>query len=327
MSDPNMSVARPLRPYQGFEYYYGLKGAQSPIPGDQPIRLQPVNPVQINRLPSPPVDPYAFDGAARQLRTGYSPRLGAMLPMSAIGSMALVYLPQIPYVSEAIQGTTPFVYSFVPVWRMRTVTDWNADRKQGNMPLQRFGADDTTVGAAGSRYILPACRGAAIYMRPEPIVHPGAVDLPANLTHQIAYPEGIGMATGAYSSSWRPPIAPTALGGVGMFTQQGVVDAAVGSGDGAQPFFRPYWVKICGNELSFDVYKLEVPTDPTAIITYRDWDFQYDAATGYCDGTPGATGEDLPFSMVFGTGAATGIAPTLSGDHLWSGAYVFTGVA
>ena len=323
MSKPVMSVARILRPYQGFEYYYGLQGGQS-IPGDQPIRLQPVNPTLINRVPAPPVDPYAFDEAARQAVNGYSPRLGAMLPMSSLGSMVLVYLPQIPYVNEAIQGATPFVYSFVPVWRMRTIADWRRSRKQGNIPLERFGAPDTTVGAAGDRYIIPACRGAAIYMRPEPTTTPGVIPLPANIAHQMAYPEGVGMATGSTASTWRPPIAPTTAGGVDMFTQQGVVDAAVGSGDGAQPFFRPYWIKVCGNELSFDVYKLEVPTDPTSDVTYRAWDFQYVAATGYCDTV--APGEDLPFSMIFGCGAHPGVSPTLAGDHLQSGVYVSNGV-
>lgn len=334
MTDPNMGIARVLRPFWRFEYYYGLSGSETPVPGSRPIRLQPVNPtipVQLNAVP-PAIDPYAYDESARQGVTGYSPKLGAMLPMAALGSMSLSYLPQIPYLGESGGQTTAFMYAFVPVWRMRTAADWKRSKKQFAMPLERYGAPDSTGGASSPRFIIPGSRGAAIYMRPEPTLVGGAN--PSPLGFQAAYPEGIGMATGNLVSAWSPPFGPAADADNIQHTQQGIIDMGLTGYAGGQPFFRPYWAKVCGNEFAWDVYKVEIPLTPTSDITYRDWDFRYNNAggsIGFCDGPgdAGGAGEDLAFSIVFGMGARTAVAGNANygGAFSWSGAYVFNGVA
>lgn len=339
MSKPVMSVVSPLRPFWRFEYYYGLSGGAA-VPGSRPIRLQPVNPVipaQPNALP-PVVDQYAYDQAARQAVNGYSTKLGAMAPVPAIGSTVLVYLPQIPYLGEAGgQVASSFMYAFVPVWRLRTLADWKRFRKPGSMPLERFGAPDSTGGTQANRYILPSARGATLYMRPEPVTATGAAS-PIAIT--VAYPEAVGMPTGPNSSTWSPPFGPVPdvvpVDNI-QHTQQGIIDMGLTGYAGGQPFFRPYWIKTCGNELAFDVYKIAIPSDGEypngSEVQYVDWDFRYNNAggsIGYCDGPGdgGGAGEDLAFSIVFGMGAKTSVAGNANygGAFPWSGVYLQAGI-
>jgi hypothetical protein len=301
-----MGMVRILKPYWHFEYWYDRTTAPA-LPGSTPIPFMPVNPT-IPAFGAPPVeDPYAFDEAARTATPGYSPHLAAMLPVPAIGTDILVWIPKIPSNDDAVNHA----YLFVPVWRIRTVRDTNSFRKPGNMPREGFGAQETVGMGLEDRYILPAAINHGLVVQPEPGL-PGTY--PGRLGAELTIAQGIAMCN-RQTDLLTEPVGPD---GAALYYQQGILNPA--SVDGiTNPMFRHYWLKTLGNEFAVWCFKIASPQPDDEDLTYVDWDFRYNPATGYCDNAAA----DLFFSTIFGVGSDP--VDGFVGRHPNSGIYVMGG--
>jgi len=306
-----MGMAQVLKPFWRFEYFYDHT-ASPPLSGSVPIPLMPVNPNIPALVNPPPVDAFAYDKETRAGTAGYSPRLLAMMPMPRIGSDVLLWIPQIPSVAV----DTNFMYVYQPVWRLRTIGDWRRSKKQGAIYRESFGAADTTAGIAGDRFILPAAFGHAVLSGQE-MQDAGTGDVPSRMQTSLSIREGIAVSS-AWSSLNPAPISSPA-GAFGLEAQQGILNPE-GSPSRAftSPMYRPYWMKVMGNELGIYVYKISAPQPTDLVTTYANWAFDYDPATGLCD----PTADDIYFSCMFGVGA--GVAGYLGG-YPNSGVFVMAG--
>ena len=280
-----MGMVSVLRPYWYFEFQY------SAVPGYFPIPLMPVNP---NRPPftnPPTADLFAYDISVRNNRPGYSTSLAAMLSVPMIGGDVSVWIPQIPSVGRDAN----YCYLYVPVWRMRTIRDQNTFKKQGAIYRESYGAPDTTPGTGGDRYVLPAAAASSLVSL-QSFDEPAANTLPGVFEVSMMMREGIAMPANTAVIT-QTPYDPT---GGPLDYQQGILDPN-GSvvRNFASPMFRSTWMKIVGNELGFWVFKIAAPQPSDTEITYVDWDFGYNAATGYCS----ELADDCYFSSVFGVGA------------------------
>ena len=285
-----MGMAQVLKPFWYFEYWYDRTTAPA-FSGSIPIPLMPANP-HIPVFANPPtVDPYAYDAAVRSNTAGYSPSLAAMLPVPAVGTDSLVWIPNIPSVARDAN----YAYLYVPQWRLRTVGDWKRFKKQGNIYREAFGAEDTTPLTGGDRYILPAGVGHAIVSGQQ--LEDGAANtIPGAFQVDTALREGIAMpATNAILT--QPPSGPA---NDQLEYQQGILDP-FGSvlRNFTSGMYRPMWLKNIGNELGFLVYKIAIPQPDDVSLTFVDWDFAYNPATGFCD----SAADDCYFSSIFGVGA------------------------
>jgi len=308
-----------FRPYWRFEYWYDRVAPGAPLPGSVPIPLIGRANPEIPAATAPPgEDDWAFDPAVRAADPLYSDNLIAMTPMPALGSTALTYVPAIPSLGDREET---FYYAFLPVWRMRTTADWRKYERKANMWRESPGAPDSRPATPEDRVILPAATGGVIYTAPSPTYNTGVIDLPGNLAMSPVTPEAFGGLSGPYALGQ----APYGPDGQRLEHQQGIADPAGGS-HWYKPFHRPHWMKTCGNELGWLVFKVEAPEAGQTELVYRDWDFDYNPATGYC-GTVGPP-EDIGFSVMFGVGGDPAVLDgRYAGFHPESGLWVFAGQA
>jgi hypothetical protein len=294
-----MGMARVLKPFWRFEYWYDRVGEPA-LDGGTPIALFPTGrEIPANGDP-PAADPRAFDQAVINGDAGYAESLAAMLPMPQIGSDALIWIPRI--LCDSGEEDPPRCYIYVPVWRLRTVRDTSQYNKQGHIYKESFGADDY--------YILPAALAHVIVAKQE-FDDASTNTFPAFLQVSTSSNEGIAMPASVQVEVSSMPISPNL--GNPLTYEQGVLAA---NPYGSKPNYMPYWLKVMGDELGFWVYKALHPQPGDTSLTYVDWEFNYDPATGFCD--TGA--EDFNFSQLFGVGGGE-----LPGLRPESGLYVMAG--
>jgi hypothetical protein len=314
MSDPNdLGIVNLLRPYKNFENDYDrIGGAPQTISGAYPIAFSwPANPDPVGVGVA---DAYAYDEDARAARVGYSPKLGAMCPCP-IGASILFYIPVIPgvvYTEPDGDGNgrdetlASWVYLWKVVWRIQT-TDKLRYHKPGSL-VAAPGAPNSLPGG-GARIVVPSASESMIYVRREPDT--GSTVL---MGAQYFFSEGLAVVAACPLSNqpagmhFGVPLQP--LGDIYNLIdhQQGMLDPAVGGAENVAdlPPAIPYWQKAAGNELALWCYKYEYkdPSSPTILVP-RDWDFDFDPATGSCD--PNA--EDAILSTMFGVGTSASSGP------------------
>jgi hypothetical protein len=209
-ADAQFTVARVLKPFEGFEDVYQ---------GQDPFR------------------PVAFPGGRdpRAGEDGFSPNLMRGHPVP-LGSRILVWIPLAVTQREGTTAIQRYNYSFV--WRLRNVRDFRQDRRPYHYPRQSPGAPNDAGPTPGPRFVIPACIDTVLYEQAEPI-GPG---VPAvQRAYQQTYTIGLGYELATF------PILP---GGASGEYQQGVlnpIDVGLVGAGGA--IFTPLWLDAMGDEL------------------------------------------------------------------------------
>jgi len=324
-----LGLERLLRPAWNFELDYDLQSGYNPILFTWPTPAVPLAPGV------PDLSVLDDEARANPPPNGISPVLAKFVPVSC-GSTMLFFIPIVPAQLAAPltkdkprfgdPGDAQWMYVWRIIFRWRSAADWVRDKRRrkpyqiGKTTLAAADTRATTVAVrnipvAGQRYLIPVTGEAVIYGKPEenmfrvtPDVYPppygtilpDGAGVPATYTmigHAPFYP-GISLSPGAEYE---------------MDYQQGVLDPnfpGITPGiDGAG--FRPQqathltkWIKSAGNEYAVEVYKFNY-TDPSATQTFtpRAWDFDVDPVSHL----PQSTGEDYPFSVMFGIGGLTAV--------------------
>jgi len=306
-----MGMARVLKPFWRFEYWYDRVG-DTPSNGSTPIHLGPVNPTIPANGDPPEVDRFALDEAVRNQEQGYAPNLAAMLPVPQIGSDILLYIPEVPGILKTSEEPPDHCYIFVPVWRMRTIRDWNTYKKQGHIHKESFGARDSNLNE--DRYILPAATGCCLASNPLLDMPPSGDNDPLVLNNVITD----GIVTRAIWRKESPKGPSAAINELAL--QQGILDMS-SSDVAGNPTYRAHWLKVAGDEFAMWVYKAKYPIVGDTTVQFVDWDFQYDPATGFC----ADDAADIYFSSIFGVGSDPDVSTNTIGYYPFTGLYVMAG--
>lgn len=211
-ADAQFSVARVLKPFDGFEAQYQGQNYDLPIACPGGADSQTTN---------------GINGFAPNLMRGTAVPLGARL---------LVWIP-VAITAGGGGGTIIQSYSYSFVWRLRNVRDFRQDRRPYHYPRQSPGAPDSSV--AQPRFVIPAAIDTVIYEQSEPVGLYGtrAVQRAYEQTYEVAF----GFENGT------EVILPD--GSRGIF-QQGVLDPGFAGALGAgAAMFTPLWMDAAGDEL------------------------------------------------------------------------------
>jgi len=233
MADAQLTIAKPYKPFEGFEKKYQGVSATTPI-----------------------AIPCAVDQRAGT--PGFDPNLLEGIPMPE-GARVLLWIPMC-FISDP-QSIDPFrFYSYTLIWRFNNLGDYRAPpsrhrvggsrRRPYHLARQSPGASDSTFATPAPRVTLPASWHVVAYEQAEPVAGPGESALRVEkITPTIdTLVELI------------QPLTPSGAPGV---IQQGVFDPAT-SGGAQMPVFVPFWLDAEGDEL----FMLVTRQNPTGT-----WDF------------------------------------------------------
>ena len=343
-----------LRPAWNFEQDYDGAAGQIPILFTWPTPEAPLAPGV------PDLSVLDDEARANPPPDGISPVLAKFVPV-ACGSTMLFFIPIVPAslsapeVSGPVGGNQPdvgegdpvgpqWMYVWRIVFRWRSVLDWVRDktkRKPFQMGQTALGCPDSrtelvavrNLPVAGRRYVMPVTGEAVIYGKPEENMFRS---LP--LTYPPPYgtilPDGAGVPA-SFTMVSNSPLYPGAslipASEQEMDYQQGVLDplfpgiTPIPGGSGFRPTQATHltkWIKSAGNEYAIEVYKFNY-VDPASAQTFtpRAWDFDVDPVTHI----PQSTGEDYPFSVMFGIGGLSAIPAKSPAPH--TGVRVVSGLA
>lgn len=244
MADAQLTIAKPYKPFEGFESkYQGLAG-------NVPIAI-----------------PCVADQRAGS--AGFDPNLMAGIPVPQ-GARVLLWIPMC-FISDP-QSLDPFrFYSYTIVWRFNNLGDYRAPpaknriggarRKPYHLARQSPGASDTTLGPPLPRVTLPASWHIVAYEQSEPALGPGE----SHLRIEKITPDIDSL------TSLIQPILPNGRPGV---IQQGVFDPAT-SGGAEMPVFLPFWTDAEGDELFMLVTRQDTTdawdfTDPAKDLAFSN---------------------------------------------------------
>lgn len=237
MVDAQMTIAKPYKPFEGFEEVYQGVSASVPI-----------------------AIPAVRDQRAGS--TGFSPDLmtGIAVPE---GARVLLWIPMC-FIADP-ESLDPFrFYSYTLAWRFNNLGDYRAPpsknrlggarRKPFHLARQSLGQPDTTFSTPAPRTILPASWHVVAYEQSEPTTGPGE----SRLRIEKITPELDTL------TEFIQPLLPDGKSGV---IQQGVFDPAT-SGGAQMPDFVPFWTDAEGDEL----FMLVTRRDPSGVWDFTDPD-------------------------------------------------------
>ena len=237
--DPQFSLQRILKPFDGFEdTYQGFLGTT-------PIALYTAD----DTGKRPPRDPDAG-------KPGFGPNLLRYFDVP-FGALVAMWLPMAFFVADDVVFTTKYRYRVK--WRMRNVTDYRNRRTPYHISQQFPGAPDSADVANPQRLIIPAAYDdVELEQLPIPVTGPVDFDLRprAYLTP---------------SNTQILDLLPLLPGGVSGVHQQGIFDPAT-FGPGADVvrnamFFPPKFFLARGDQMIVEALKFVDPlTTP--------WDFR-----------------------------------------------------
>jgi len=295
LADAQFTVATVLRPFEGFEFVYQAQSIFTPI-----------------------VFPGTLDEDAGN--PGFSPYLlrGTPVPM---GAKVQLWIPAVVGASE---GGPVFDYSYLLIWRLRNVGDFQRRQRPYHLSKESFGASDTLLAGSASapyrEFVLPAASETVVYQQPEPVagspvtVAPGVgvgalrtekIEVASDLTEILP---GVGLPFLPPNAA--PPFAngfPSTGGGTNTIPlgayEQGVIDPR--NSDLAPSWlFRPYFTVAKGDELIIAVSR------GNNFESALQWDFH---------------GPDFQFSNLYGTNAFPPSGTTSHKPFPDLGIYMFTG--
>jgi hypothetical protein len=155
--DPQFSLQRVLKPFDGFEDTYQGKSGTAPIAMYAPDE----------NGQRPPRDPDAG-------KPGFSPNLLRYFDVP-MGALVAMWLPMAFY-AEGDQVFTA-TYGYRVKWRMRNVTDYRNRRTPYHINQQFPGAPDSSDVANPQRLIIPAAYDNVELQQPTPLAGPVEIKL------------------------------------------------------------------------------------------------------------------------------------------------------
>lgn len=192
LTDAQYSVARPYRPFLGFENVYQGQSVDIPI-----------------------AIPGTLDEDAS--KTGFDPNLLSGIPIP-YGAKLTLWVPTVFNEVGAFITIQPYRYSIV--WRLRNLRDFRARRASYHFPQQSLGENGQFVVPAAAEGMVfettpataPATQPPALFNTKRSAVHEFAVE-------EIEFNTSV-------------PVPPLTPGGQPGAFQQGLASAAVGSNNG-----------------------------------------------------------------------------------------------
>lgn len=250
-ADAQFSVARILRPFDGFEAVY--QGQSYDIQIAFPGGLDP-----------------------RAGQTGVAPNLMKGLPVP-LGARLAVWIP-IAMSPVGGGGFTTENYNYTFIWRLRNVRDFRQDRKAYHFPRQSPGAPDTS-GPTQPRFVIPAASDVVIYEQAEPA---NPFEPAVQRVYTQTYTVGPGITPATEGTNVLLPD-----GSQGIY-QQGVLDPGAGGlgelGSGAA-LFQPLWMDAMGDELIIVATRADPGQDPTWDFTDATKDLPFSDIYGTGNGS------------------------------------------
>lgn len=289
-ADAQFGTAIVLRPLTNFESYTNGEPAVTTLAGNS--RPIPFFDAQKTRDAS-------YSGLDPQAGTnGIDPNLLDFLPCP-MGSLMKIW---VPFFTDPEDLAKTQAYRYMFEWRVSDINRYVRDLKgQYHLPTSSFGAEDTSGEDPEKRLITPSATRSIIVNTAET----GAF-APQNNNLRREY---IVVRGGEQPAQ---PLVRAASGGVvrnGVY-QQGIIDPAFGAGFGLTPVFLEFELVTGGDRLLMTVDRFGVNGVAAGA---SNWDFS-------------ATGSDLGFSVIYGTGLTAG-APYLHTPFYNVGVYLFFGSA
>jgi hypothetical protein len=159
LPDPQFTLVKTLRPFEGFEAVYQGQPASTPV---------------------------AFPGGLSPDagKPGFDPNLMAGISVP-LGARIVLWIPL------AVSAGSVELYTYTVYFRLRNVTDFRNRQLPYHIGKQFPGVPDTTIGTGGARFVIPAASQVILYEQAEPA---GAFDAGVmNLRNQQLVPRGGGI--------------------------------------------------------------------------------------------------------------------------------------